>query len=77
MRLSRKDPQNAINLLLLTGGRKKHYCWIKNLSALLNSQTTVKNNKKYFCLRCLKHFNSQEKLDLHIEVRNKKCYYVI
>ena len=53
LRTSKKDPQNAIDLLLLTEGKKKHYCWIKNLSGLLNSQIPVKNNKKYFCKLCM------------------------
>ena len=43
LRISKKDPQNAIDLLLLTEGRMKHYCWIRKLSALLSSQVGSTN----------------------------------
>ena len=68
---SKKDSQNAIDLLLLTEGRNRHYCWIKNLSALLSRQINVNSRKKYFCKECFKHFGSQEILDRHIAKRSK------
>ena len=75
LRTSKKDPQNAIDLLLMTEGRKKHYCWIKNLSALLNKQVSVNNKKKYFCKLCMISFTSEEKLNDHITLcqNNDSC----
>lgn len=42
-----------------------HYCWIKNLGALVGSQLSKNYHKKYICDRCLTYFNSQEKLEKH------------
>lgn len=42
-----------------------HYCWIKNLSALVGSQMTKNEHKKWICDRCLIHFRSHEKLEKH------------
>lgn len=42
-----------------------HYCWIKNLSALVGSQMSKYEHKKWICDRCLIHFNSQPKLESH------------
>lgn len=40
-----------------------HYCWIKNLSALMGSQ--ISKYGMWICGRCLIHFNSHEKLVKH------------
>lgn len=42
-----------------------HYCWIKNLSALVGMQMSKHEHKKWICDRCLIHFNSQDKLNKH------------
>lgn len=42
-----------------------HYCWIKNLSALVGSQMSKHQHKKFICDRCLSYFNLQTKLDKH------------
>lgn len=44
---------------------RSHYCWIKNLSALVHAQTTKNNRKLSICDRCLNHFSSEEKLGKH------------
>lgn len=45
---------------------KRHYVWIKNLSALIQNQIVRCNrNKKFICDRCLHYFYSQEKLVEH------------
>lgn len=46
-------------------GVSSHYCWIKNLSALVGSQMSKHKSKKLICDRCLNHFNSHEKLEKH------------
>ena len=51
----------VINMLLFSDGDINHYCWIKNLNKLLFSETQH-TNKKYFCVRRLQHFGTQELL---------------
>lgn len=46
-------------------GRKMHYCWIKNLSALVGRQISKNCAQKLFCDRCLNHFTSPERLITH------------
>nr|CAI5858935.1 unnamed protein product [Callosobruchus analis] len=43
-----------------------HFALIKDLSRLLRRQTTDLNNKRFYCVRCLNHFYSQETLNKHI-----------
>ena len=76
LRINKADPQNAIDLLLITDGKEKqHYCWIKNFAKLVGSQVTKNEHKIYFCKRCLNHFSTPEKLNVHIEVckENSAC----
>ena len=75
LRTNKTDPQNAIDLLLITSEEKQHYCWIKNFSRLVGSQVTKDGHKIYFCKRCLNHFSKPEKLNDHIEIckENSAC----
>ena len=76
MRINKTDPQNAIDLLLITDGKEKqHYCWIKSFSRLLSAQVSKHDGVIYFCKRCLNHFSKPEKLNEHIEVciENSAC----
>ena len=65
-----KENGTVIDLLLLTeesGGRQKsHYCWIKSLNRLLDTQVTKYKGSYSFCRNCLNHF-SLEKLAIHQE----------
>ena len=73
LRINKTDPQNAIDLLLITDGKEKqHYCWIKNFARLLRSQVTKHKCSIYFCKRCLNHFSTPEKLNEHIEACKEK-----
>ena len=46
LRINKTDPQNAIDLLLITDGKEKqHYCWMKNFSKLVGSQVTKDGHK--------------------------------
>lgn len=48
---------------------KRHYVWIKNLSALIQTQVTKSNRgKKYICDRCLHYFYTPEKLNEHTAI---------
>ena len=74
LRINKADPQNAIDLLLITDGKEKqHYCWIKSFARLLRSQVTKHKCAIYFCKRCLNHFSKPEKLNEHIEVCKENC----
>ena len=67
LRLNKTDPQNAIDLLLITDGEEKQrYCWIKNFSKLVRAQVTKNGHKVYFCKRCLGHFSTLERLNNHL-----------
>ena len=72
LRLNKTDPQNAIDLLLITNEENQHYCWIKNFAKLLRSQVTKHLGAIYFCKRCWNHFSTPEKLNEHIEVCKEK-----
>ena len=62
LRINKADPQNAIDLLLITDGKEKqHYCCIKNFAKLVGSQVTKNEHKIYFCKRCLNHFQHQKR----------------
>lgn len=45
---------------------KTHYCWIKDLSALVGKQIPLAHKKKTFCDRCLNYFMNVEKLQEHL-----------
>ena len=72
-RVTKAVKENHVNLLILFGKGKirNHYCYIKNLSALLSSQIMSKRCKKYFCDSFLSRFSSEEKKNVHI--RNGNC----
>lgn len=60
-------PPNIINII--ESSTNTHYMWIKNLSALIQKQVTVRNRaKKYVCDRCLHYFYTPEKMKKHFEV---------
>ena len=47
-------------------GNKSHYVYIKDFNRLMFNKTK-NGNKKWFCMRCLQHFNSENVLDKHKE----------
>lgn len=73
LRLAKEVKQKHIHLLLLTEStnersemfKKSHYCWIKNLSALIGKQVTAHGCKLYICDRCLNHFSNENKMKEH------------
>ena len=40
---------------------------IQNISRLISGQVSKNNRAKFFCRRCLNHFSSSEKLEIHLE----------
>ena len=54
------------DLLYLTKGSNKHYCFISNLSALVRSQKKPNGGDKlHICRSCLFHFRKAEQLERH------------
>ena len=66
---SKKEEERKYNivLLLIKNGDNSHYCYVKNLSALLASQVNNHKGKLYFCLNCLNGYDDPEKLEHHKE----------
>ena len=66
---SKEGRKYDIVLLLIKDeeGDNSHYCYVKNLSALLSSQVNKHKGKLYFCLNCLNGYDELEKLEKHKE----------
>ena len=72
-KLKKEDERkHNITLLLIKDVDNSHYCFVKNLSALLSSQVNKHKSKLYFCLNCLNGYDEPEKLDKHKEYCNEK-----
>ena len=61
------EREHNITLLLIKNEDNSHYCYVKNLSALLASQVNKHKGKFYFCLNCLNGYDEPEKLEHHKE----------
>ena len=62
LRISKDRSREPINLLLISDGKKEHYCLIKDMSRLLSSQTNNYQHRNHFCLRCLNPFATEKSL---------------
>jgi len=63
-----REREHHVNLLLLEDAdnpSKRHYVWIKNLSALVSHRTKY-NGATFVCNSCLHPFTSQRVVDEHI-----------
>ena len=66
--------EHDITLLLIKDGEKSHYCLVKNLSALLQSQINNHKGIRNICLNCFNGFNTPEALNKHKEYcYNNEC----
>lgn len=54
--VNKDKPEKNISLLLVTEEGKSHYCWIKDFSKLLSSQTNARIGAREYCLNCLCSF---------------------
>src|SRR5436190_23825209 len=66
VRISKSNHPFHVNLLILTKGRKRHYCLITSLDRLL-SKSNNHNGKKYYCNFCLQPQHKQWRLDQHLQ----------
>ncbi|GET51959.1 hypothetical protein RIR_jg3733.t4 [Rhizophagus irregularis DAOM 181602=DAOM 197198] len=62
------EGRKIIDLVLISNGEKQHYCWIKNMSRLVNKRT--KNGHAIFvCRWCISHFTHQQEIhDKHVAI---------
>ena len=67
LRISKKNCEQVINLLLIANEETNHFCWIKNISRLISKQKSNHNGKIHFCYRCLNSFHSEKSLEKHTE----------
>ena len=67
LRITKEKGIEPINLLLISDGKKDHYCLIKNMSRLLFSQINNHQHKNHFCLRCLNPFATEKSLKKQME----------
>ena len=72
LRISKHENEQCINLILLSKKKNQHYCWIKNMSALVASQTNKHKGKKYVCKYCCNSFQWEVSLQKHVEYCSKK-----
>ena len=52
--------EKTINLILISNDETNHYCWIKSMSRLFNSQKYKNGHTRYYCERCLISFKAQK-----------------
>ena len=65
--LSKYENDRCVDLLLISDGEKKHYCWIKNFNRLMTAQTDKSVNSMHYCKRCLIGFRIKDSLLKHAE----------
>ena len=66
--------KHDITLLLIKDGEKSHYCLVKKLSALLQSQINNHKGIRNICLNCFNGFNTPDSLNKHKEYcYNNEC----
>ena len=70
--------EHDITLLLIKDGEKFHYCLVKNLSALLQSQINNHKGIRNICLNCFNGFNTPDSLNKHKEYcYNNECVKIV
>lgn len=66
LRITKTIKENHVNLLMLTEGKKSHFCFIKDLGRLLQQQITKHRDKIFVCDSCLLHFSTEWRKTQHI-----------
>ena len=64
--ISKKGFDDCMNVLVIHEENRSHYVYIKDFNGLMFNKTK-NGNKKWFCMRCLQHFSSENVLDKHKE----------
>ncbi|GET62619.1 hypothetical protein RIR_jg23070.t1 [Rhizophagus irregularis DAOM 181602=DAOM 197198] len=62
------EGHKIIDLVLISNGEKQHYCWIKNMSRLVNKRTKD-GHATFVCRWCISHFTHQQEIhDKHVAI---------
>src|SRR5258708_2067312 len=61
---TKKSPCKTVNLLFTSNEESNHYVLIKDFNKLCN-KVTKETIKKYYCMNCIQHFPSIERLNEH------------
>ena len=70
--------EHDITLLLIKDGEKSHYCLVKNISALLQSQINNHKGICNICLNCFNGFKTPDSLNKHKEYcYNNECVKIV
>ena len=64
--ISKKSFDDCMNILIIHEGNKSYYVYIKDFNGLMFNKTK-NGNTKWFCMRYLQHFSSENVLDKHKE----------
>ena len=64
---NQREVDRCVDLLLISDGDKKHYCWIKNFNRLMALRTEKSHNSMHYCRRCLNGYRRIEALNKHTE----------
>ncbi|GFQ93384.1 uncharacterized protein TNCT_369411 [Trichonephila clavata] len=65
LKITTKDFDKHVNLLLISNQEKRHYCLIKSLNRVLSDLTQHKS-ESFYCNYCLHRFVKKSVLDAHI-----------
>ena len=65
--------KNAVNLLMITNGKKWHYRAVKSLPALLRGITS-NHNGDFYCLNCFHFYGTKNELKRHERICNDHDY---
>ena len=66
IKLTETEAKSHVNLLFTSNEETNHYVWIKDFNKLCSRVTKYKC-KKYFCMRCIQYFGTEEILKKHTE----------
>ena len=69
--LSKQEFNIHIDLLLISDGNKRHYCWIKNFNKLMSMRTEKSHNSMHYCRRCLVGYRTEDSVNKHSEYRSQ------
>ena len=65
--ISKHENDTCVDLLLISDGEKKHYCWIKNFNRLMALRNEKSHNSMHYCKRCLQGYRELGSLHKHVE----------
>ena len=65
--ISKHESDTCVDLLLISDGETKHYCWVKNFNGLMTRRTEKSHHTMYYCKRCLTGYQAIESLHRHTE----------